>query len=183
MAVAMAVVYGDAIRAGGSVAGLAFGETGAAVTPAAPTPGLCPWFLGEAAQHPPLLLRSFDGLVRDMAEAQEQSGVARPVPLMVIQSTMDRVVRAENARMLRDVWIAQGGGDPEAVRRLGTGPVEHDRWVDGRGDALVETVFFEGRGTDPTHYWPGDHHHPPFAHSAGPSASRLLLEFFRQNGL
>lgn len=184
MSVAMAVVYGDAIRAAGSVAGLAFGETSAAVT-ACPVPGLCPPFLTEALFRRPPRLRTLEELVGEMAEAQELAGLAEPVPLMVLQSTRDRIVRIENARMLRDVWIARHGADPTAVEALrpDAGSVAHHRYRDRTGRTLVETVFYEGLDDEPTHYWPGDADRPPFAHSEGPSASATLMEFFRGQGL
>lgn len=183
MAVAMAVVYADAIRAAGSVAGLAFGETSAAVT--AGGPNLCPWFLNEALLRPSPRLRGLDGLVREMADAQERAGSSAPVPLMVLQSTRDRVVRIENARMLRDVWIARHGGDPEELQRLRPRdwPVAHHRFADRDGRTLVETVFYQGRDDEPTHYWPGDRDRPPYAHPDGPSASEILMHFFRRHGM
>ena len=49
MAVAMAVAYPDVVRAAGAVAGLAYGETSAAVSNPQPFRSVAPWFSAVAA--------------------------------------------------------------------------------------------------------------------------------------
>ena len=111
MAVAMAVAYPDVVRAAGAVAGLAYGETSAAAGSAA-LPFCRTLVLPLAAGHPGPKMRSLPALVEDMEAAGRLSGEDRSVPLLVIQSIHDEVVKIENAGMLRDVacppWRGRG---------------------------------------------------------------------------
>jgi len=186
MAMALAVVYADTIRAAGAVAGLAYAETSAAVSTRQPFPKLRPWFLTDAVERPGPQMRSLPSLVRDMEAAHHTAGNARSVPLLVIQSIHDQVVQVENARMLRDVWVARHGGIGELASRreaLVGAAGERCSYFDAKGQLLIETVFYEGRRNAPTHYWPGDANDPPYADLTGPSATDALLDFFRRQGL
>ena len=186
MAVAMAVAYPDVVRAAGAVAGLAYGETSAAVSNPQPFRSVAPWFSAVAAGHPGPKMRSLPALVQDMEAEGNTSGEDRSVPLLVIQSTHDEVVQIENARMLRDVWLARHGGvedGPVQCEQLADAAGERCSYFDTKGRMLVETVFYEGRRDAPTHYWPGDSDDPPYADVTGPSATDALLDFFEREGL
>ncbi len=186
MAVAMAVAYPDVVRAAGAVAGLAYGETSAAVTVPQPFRSVAPWFSSLAAGHPGPKMRSLPALVQDMEAEGSTSGEDRSVPLLVIQSNHDEVVRIENAGMLRDVWLARHGGVGDGsvqCEQLADAAGERCSYYDTKGRMLVETVFYEGRHEAPTHYWPGDSDDPPYADVTGPSATDALLDFFEREGL
>jgi poly(hydroxyalkanoate) depolymerase family esterase len=185
MAVAMAVAYPDVVRAAGAVAGLAYGETNSAVSNQESLGALAPRFSALAAGHPGPQMRSLPALVQEMEAEGNTSGEERFVPLLVIQSTHDKVVQIENARMLRDVWLARHGGveDGSLQCELADAAGERCSYFDGNGRMLVETVFYEGRRDAPTHYWPGDSDDPPYANMTGPSATDALLDFFEREGL
>lgn len=186
MAVAMAVAHGDAIRAAGAVAGLAYGESSAAVSTEHPFASLVPWFLEDSNLRSTAKLSDLPTLLREMEAAQMDAGTRNPVPLTVIQSTRDQVVGIENARMLRDVWLAGRGGT--STHRVQRKPIDGATgvdcsYLDAAGEPVVQTVFYKGRAAEPTHYWPGDGDDGGFASSAGPSATRTLLDFFARHGL
>jgi poly(hydroxyalkanoate) depolymerase family esterase len=186
MAVAMAVAYPDVVRAAGAVAGLAYGETSAAVSSRESFRALAPWFSAFAAACPGPQMRSLAALVQDMEAGGTACGEDRTVPLLVIQSTHDQVVQIENARMLRDVWLARHGaveGHLVQCERLAGAAGERCSYFDTDGRMLIETVFYEGRRDAPTHYWPGDSDDPPYADTTGPSATDALLNFFEREGL
>lgn len=186
MAVAMAVSYSHVFRAVGSVAGLAYGQTSAAVSSARSARLPLPWFLDGDITGLPGRPKGLRALVRNMREAEEEAGGgAGLVPLMVIQSVHDQVVPIANARMLRDVWRVRfrADGKPEAVPHSGGWSGEHLRYRDRFGRTIVETAFYEGRQSGTTHYWPGDTDEGLFADREGPPATDLLFGFFRQHGL
>ena len=186
MAVAMAVAYPDVVRAAGAVAGLAYGESSAAVSIQRPFRTLAPWFSAVAAGRQGPQMRSLPSLVHDMEAEGSTSGDGRPLPLLIIQSTQDQVVQLENARMLRDVWLSRHGGVGDvSLRReeLADAAGVRCSYFDMKGRILVETVFYEGRSDTPTHYWPGDSDDPPYADLTGPSATDALLDFFEREGL
>jgi poly(hydroxyalkanoate) depolymerase family esterase len=186
MAAAMAATYPDAIQGVGTVAGLAFAETSAAIE----TPSLLPappaWFASYCDLLPSSRRRSLASLSSDMTAARGIAGPYGPVPLLVIQSLHDKVVPVENARMLRDVWLAC---HPEAVQddvepgSSDGAAEERSSYRDAAGRTIVETIFYEGRTDGPTHYWPGDGDDPPYADPTGPSATAALLDFFGRQGL
>lgn len=187
MAVAMAVSYSHVFRAAGSVAGLAYGQSSAAVGSRRSDRLPLPWFLDGDVTGMPGRPKGLRALVRAMREAHADSGGGGLVPLMVIQSLHDQVVQPGNARMLRDVWSArfQAEPQPQPQAEVHDEPWrgEHARYKDRFGRTVVETVFYEGRASGTTHYWPGDTDHGPFADREGPPATDLLLDFFRRNGL
>lgn len=84
MAVAMAVVYGDAIRAAGAVAGLAYGETSAAVSVSIPFHKLTPWFLDEKIGRTRPHLRPLGSLADDLNAGLKEACTNDVVPLLVI---------------------------------------------------------------------------------------------------
>jgi poly(hydroxyalkanoate) depolymerase family esterase len=185
MAVAMAVTYPEEIRAVGTVAGLAYAETSSAIA----TPSLLAarsWLAPYREAIPSSRRRSLASLTNDMSAARDAAGACSPVPLLVIQSLHDKVVSIENARMLRDVWLACHS---EAVRNcvesgLSEGTAgEMSSYSDKDGRTVVETIFYEGRQDGPTHYWPGDGDDPPYADPTGPSATAALVDFFGRQGL
>jgi poly(hydroxyalkanoate) depolymerase family esterase len=185
MAAAMAVTYPEKIRAVGTVAGLAYAETSSAIA----TPSLLSapsWLAAYCEAIPSSRRRSLTSLTNDMSAARDAAGACSPVPLLVIQSLHDKVVSIENARMLRDVWLACHS---EAVQNcVESGPSdgsagETSSYSDADGRTIVETIFYEGRRDGPTHYWPGDSDDPPYADPTGPSATAALLDFFGRQDL
>lgn len=186
MAVALAVAYSDVIRAAGTIAGLAYGETSAAVSTTRSFASALPWFVEETAQHRVPSFSALQPLMREMEATGDGSEFGRPVPLFIMQSTQDRIVRIENAQLLRDVWLARGGGKAmyrERCETLDERDGERCAYLDGRGRPQVETLFYQGRSDEPTHYWPGDGDAGQFADWTGPSATVSVLNFFRRHGL
>jgi poly(hydroxyalkanoate) depolymerase family esterase len=170
MAVALADAYAEKVRAASAVAGLAYAERPDAIA------------ISEATR---ITLSEPDELVRGMY-VPEAAGVPGPVPLQVMQSHHDGTVRIDNGRMLRDVWHARLRARGRLWRRTGRlrdWPGTRCRYRRPLGRLMLESVFFDGRREDPTHYWPGDRAWGAYAHPDGPSATSTALAFFRRHGL
>jgi poly(hydroxyalkanoate) depolymerase family esterase len=171
MAVVLAVARSEYFAAAGSVAGLPYSETAAAV------PRLCSF---------PGIFRPVEAVVAAMRAEQRRPEEQRPVPIMAIHSRNDCVVHALASENIRDSWLRRYGLSPTpsatldcqhegvACTQLKYGPPQR---------SVVETVIYDGeRGSGPSgagsHYWVGDKP-GPFANPRGPSASELLWSFFK----
>ena len=172
MAVDLAVAYSEDIAAAGSVAGLPYAEGFGAVT------------LFGCCDHP--VTNDLSRSVSAMAEEQATPAERRLVPLMVIHSINDCTVSVENGADLRKSWITyyQAEAEPAEEEDCTTEDVwcRQARFIDGAGRTVVETLFYQGKSAQDTHYWPGDKA-GAFANPAGPSASAHLWAFFADKTL
>ncbi len=115
----------------------------------------------------------------------------RPVlPLIVFQGTADEVVAPENSTQLIRQWAdlhrlsvpgasAAGAGPlPTSARRVVPRrghPFREELYRDRHGALVMCRYLVEGMG----HSWPGGDPAGTYTDPAGPSASRLMVHFFR----
>jgi hypothetical protein len=81
------------------------------------------------------------------------------VPMMVVHSSNDGTVPFENGQNIRDVWLARYSASTDAEERDCTheGVACQDSiYLDGAGQTVVETVFYDGPPFIKSHAWIGD---------------------------
>lgn len=187
MAVALGVVESETIAAVGSVAGVPYGETADAVAIAWPLHYAQSFWLGADANcFDRKTYRPVGALVTQMRTEQLEEAEQKLVPLMVIQSANDCTVDDANAYHLKHIWLSRYEGVDEPVLRNDDQATDcssdgvrcRHRRYDGPDGRVVETVLYDGRRFNGTHYWVGDNEGAPYSEADGPSATCLLLGFF-----
>jgi poly(hydroxyalkanoate) depolymerase family esterase len=105
-------------------------------------------------------------------------GARRFVPAIIFHGDEDDTVHPGNAgHVLKQ--LLPGGGQPlrhitKRGRAGGGHRYSHDRYLDQRGDAVLEAWTIHGSG----HAWSGGHAAGSFTDPKGPDASREMLRFF-----
>jgi poly(hydroxyalkanoate) depolymerase family esterase len=172
MAVASAIAYNEYWAAAASVAGLPYGDWASSVTSE--------------------LFRPLEEHVRAIRAELDDS---RSIPLLVLSSRNDEVVRLRAAELIRDSHLAVFGGDQvtkteESCSAEGIA-CQHSAYRDEAGPPVVETVFYDGAvsGTQCGtlgcgHYYGGeDDDASAWAYGRGPSTTQIAWEFFARNTL
>jgi len=170
MAVALAVAQSAYFAAAGSVEGLPYSETAAAVGFVCSNQGMF-----NAVSTDVLAMQ------REQQRPQDQ----RPIPIMAIHSLNDCVVNILGSQNIRDSWIRRYGLSSTAIaaQDCTTAGVACTQTKFGAAQrSTVETVFYDGKRGDivgnGSHYWVGDNS-GQFADPTGPSASELQWAFFK----
>ncbi len=105
-------------------------------------------------------------------------GARRFVPAIIFHGDEDDTVHPGNAgHVLKQ--LLPGGGQPlrhttKRGRAGGGHRYSHDRYLDQRGEAVLEAWTIHGSG----HAWSGGHAAGSFTDPKGPDASREMLRFF-----
>jgi poly(hydroxyalkanoate) depolymerase family esterase len=170
MALAAAIAYNEYWAAGASVAGLPYGDGAGSV-----------------------LWERFKSTSDYIGAIQSELDDRRVIPFMVIHSVNDEVVRLKAAELIRDSHLAVLGGDTHNASATDCSAegiaCTHTRYVNDKGETVVETVFFNGAvvGTQcgPLgcgHYYGGEDNDPEaWAYGTGPSTTQIAWAFFSRH--
>jgi len=161
MAVAMMVAHPDKIASGAAVAGVPYAERAEAVRHA----------FNKVPRNRPIV-----SIVSAMQA--EMGETPRTVPIQIVHSENDDKVDIQSAKTLRDSWghcfdIDTRHSYKVTNGRAGSANWEHNRYRNGGGKSVIETLFLEGPG----HGWyggnPGNHSFPD-----APDIKRSIWKFF-----
>lgn len=119
----------------------------------------------------------------------------RTIPLLVVHSLNDEVVRIRAAELIRDAYMKVFARDYDtAIEEVYTAEgiaCTHTKYKDRSGGAVVETVLFDGAVAETQcgslgcgHYYSGEEDDPKaWAYGRGPSTTRIAWEFFSRHTL
>lgn len=164
MAVAALVAHSELIASGCATAGVPYAETPLAVS------NNC--FLPGAFRPVAAVAAAMDA---------EMGAEKRPVPLLVVHSTGDCVVKIRAAENLRDAWGLAFGVDTARPIAVESGVAKGTRWTRARYGAapdatVIETLFLDGL----PHGWYGGRA-GDYAFANAPDTAQLAWEFFRDH--
>jgi poly(hydroxyalkanoate) depolymerase family esterase len=118
-----------------------------------------------------------------------EPGAAAIAPTIIVQGSVDTVVRPLNGDRVADQWLAHRtaaeGADPVGRSRSDTGRSADGRrydvlrWYTARGRKVLEYWVVEGLG----HAWSGGREKGAFSDPDGPRATTLMWDFFRLHAL
>jgi poly(hydroxyalkanoate) depolymerase family esterase len=183
-------VYVGGISAGGAMALLLaahyperFAAVAAhsAVAPAAARNTLEALAVMRAGPPPGRMNAPLDTLTRAWREA------GRPVPLLLLQGTEDRVVRQPNADAIEALWVeaAQRAGFGETtLEEVAVRPREGNGWIRRTRSLPGGQVFLDYRAIDSLgHAWSGGHPQGTYTDPKLPRASDWMLSFLLRYSL
>jgi poly(hydroxyalkanoate) depolymerase family esterase len=173
------------------VAGLSAGGA-MALTLAATYPDV----FAAAGVHSAPAYRSSTGPAQALAAMAARTAVPPPgpgdaaiAPTIIVQGSVDSVVRPLNGDRVADQWLAHESAtesdDPVGRSRSESGRTadgrRHDvlRWYTARGRKVLEYWVVEGLG----HAWSGGRENGSFSDPHGPRATTLMWSFFRLHAL
>ncbi len=167
MTVVEAIAYNEYWAAAASVSGLAYDDWSSSV--------LSDMFKSES-QHTASILNELDN--------------DRPIPMMVMNSQRDEIVRITAGELIRDSHLSafdinKNADSTEDCSAEGVSCTKTN-YNDHNGNTIVQTVFFNGLIVGPKkgqygagHYWSGDDkNYEKWAWDVGPSTSQLVWDFF-----
>ena len=167
MTVASAIAYNEYWAAAAPTAGLAYGDGSSSVTS-----------------------ELFESVSFHVNKINAELDDTRPIPMMVVQSSNDEVVRITAGNLIRDSHLTAFGADT-AVDSTEDCTAEGvsctlKTYNDNDGNVLVKTMFYNGAvaGTQSGslgagHYWGGDDgDSETWAWAKGPSYSQNIWAFF-----
>jgi poly(hydroxyalkanoate) depolymerase family esterase len=167
MAVDSAIAYNEYWAAVASVEGLPYGD----------------WPDSAVSGHFKPLQDYVDAIRRELDDQ-------RTIPLLVVNSRNDEVVRLRAAELIRDAHLTVFGGErtPAAEENCSADGIScvQDIYKDRAGKTVVETVFYDGAVSGTRcgslgcgHYYSGADDDPKaWAYSRGPSVTRIAWDFF-----
>jgi hypothetical protein len=160
MSVASLVAYGDIWRSGASVAGVPYGESARSV---------------RISRFMPVRLKSVETLVRIL----RRSLLDEPPPLLIVQSSADRVVAQELGENLRDSWLRISDTESEPAVRV-SGDMHGVQWeLNQYSDATNRPRVAFLQLNKLRHGWPGGMP-GKFSIPKAPNVSELIWAFFKQ---
>ncbi len=167
MAIAEAIAYNDYWTAAAPVAGLAYGDGSTSV-----------------------LSEIFNSVDFHVGKINTELNFNKPIPMLVVQSSNDTVVRPRAMELIRDSQLTVWGGDlnadgAEDCARDGVS-CTLTTYNGSDGLPLVKTLVYSGLpGRSATygqgHYWTGgDENQNVWSKASGPSASEHMWDFFSE---
>jgi poly(hydroxyalkanoate) depolymerase family esterase len=117
-----------------------------------------------------------------------EPGAAAVAPTIIVQGSVDTVVRPLNGDRVADQWLAHhaaAGAPPLGRSRSDSGQSADGRrydvlrWYTARGRKVLEYWVVEGLG----HAWSGGRKNGSYSDPAGPRATTLMWDFFRLHAL
>ncbi len=171
MTVIAAVAHNEYWAAAAPAAGLAYGETSSSVA----LYGMSP---------------TFESTYTTVSDMNREMDDDRIIPLLVIHSNNDTVVKQPAGSNIRDAHISLYNANSSAIESESCSDdgitCTHKKYADDNGNIVVETFFFNGAVSgSPSgkgHYWGGDDS-GNWAYSKGPSSSQAAWEFFSRHTL
>ena len=165
MAVDVMMAHPELIASGATTGGLPYSETPGAVSVTCENPGT---------------FKSIDEIAKAMNT--EMGDEKRPVPIFIIHSTADCVVKVHAAENIRDAWGKAFGVDTQNPIASCSGvtkgtPWTHKKYGGPDGNTVVETLFLENLN----HGWYGGRD-GKYAYSNAPNTAKLIWEFFKSHG-
>lgn len=168
MTVIEAIAFNEYWAAAASVSGLPYGDGSTSVT--------ADLFLNDSSYF--------------ASKIQSEIDSDRAIPLMVINSNNDEIVRITAAELIRDSHLEVFGGDKTADGSESCSAEGINctltTYKGSDGNVLVQTMFFDGDTSKSKcgsygcgHYWGGDDTgYETWAYGGGPSTSKAIWNFF-----